>query len=476
MIPLPQGVFELFALALPRGLGFGDDLPIEAWQAEDSSAFAVLTRHVETGQHRLLVRRRRADRVWATIAHEMVESQEAALALASTLLVSGAPAAPRPSGVPRRPPLFALKGQPSRMLQLLANESHRNAAFVLHELYLAMPRPDANWASDLRGENFHTRLWEAQLLASLREQGLQVTQPHENPDFRIENRQGLQAWIEAVTANPPERFEHVGAPPQLQPEDLDELFFGNAAVRFAKTIGNKLDRLYTDLEHVAGQPFALALADFHAPSSMVWSREALLGYLYATGPRTNVVDGHRTAVVKEVTHLLGASNFPAGLFCNRDHAELSAIIFTNACTTGKFNRMALSMGAPTPGLRYTRYGKFFDRTPGALDGIPFCLNVRDPAYLALWPHGAEPWCAELEVFHNPFAKHPLPRGLMPEAAHWVMQDGELVCQPHYETAILWSKTLIQKDDAPVPTYETIPQILADLARGHANEVGRPAGA
>lgn len=87
--------------------------------------------------------------------------------------------------------------------------------------------------------------------------------------------------------------------------------------------------------------------------------------------------------------LLGDTGFPAGLFRNANHSELSAVIFTNACTLGKFNRVAVSAGAVAKGLRYVRYGKFFDRTPGALDGIPFCLDAQSVEYRALWPQGYE---------------------------------------------------------------------------------------
>ena len=74
-------------------------------------------------------------------------------------------------------------------------------------------------------------MWEAQLLASFREQGLLVTQPMASLDFRIENRRGGVAWVEAVTANPTERYEHVNAPIASAPADQEDLFFGEAAVR-----------------------------------------------------------------------------------------------------------------------------------------------------------------------------------------------------------------------------------------------------
>ena len=228
--------------------------------------------------------------------------------------------------------------------------------------------------ADCQTENFHTRLWEALLLACFREQGLLVTQPHSSPDFRIENRHGGEAWIEAVTANPPVRYNHLNAGITDPPEDADERFFGPAAVRFAKTLGNKLQRQYDTLPHVVGKPFAIALADFHAPASMVWSRDALFGYLYGMRPEVVEVDGKRIGAPREATHLLGEAHFPAGLFRSAEHSELSAVVFTNACSLAKFNRVGVSAGALTKGLRYTRIGALVDRTPGALKAIPFRLS------------------------------------------------------------------------------------------------------
>ena len=350
---------------------------------------------------------------------------------------------------------------------MLTASSHRNVAWLLNQLYLSLPKPDRNWAADCQTDNFHTRLWEAQLLASFREQGILVTQPFESPDFKLENSKGGVAWVEAVTANPQIRYEPVGAIPSLQPNGRDELFFGAAALRFAKTIGNKLARGDANRGHVMSDPFAIALADFHAPASMVWSREALLGYLYGFGAKVIEVGGQRVAVGYETDRLLGTSGFPAGLFRNEDHAELSAIIFTNACSTSKFNRIALTWGMPARIGRYVRYGKFYDRTPGALDGIPFCLDVLSEEYLKLWPQRCEPWCAELEVFHNPQARHPLPPALLPEATHWLEVDGTMDCLPYYQTGVLWSYSLILGPDDPMPTYETIPDLLEEIARRRA---------
>jgi hypothetical protein len=450
---LPQPMFDIYALSLPRGHAFGDRPPVEAWQSEDGLAWGAITRDVIDRTFGVLVMRRREDQVWVMIRqeHGFSDSADARRAIESSMR-EGAPPEPIPPNTARRPALYDVQGrEPSEIFMLLVRPTHHVAAWLLNQVYLAFPNPDKSWAGDCQTDNFHTRMWEAHLLACLREQGVLVTQPHSSPDFHIENRRGDEAWIEVVTANPPVRYNHVNAGLTSPPEDARERFFGPAALRFAKTLGSKLQKRYDLLPHVADKPFALALADFHAPGSMVWSREALVGYLYGMHAEVSEVDGRRIASSGEVSHLLGDSVFPAGLFRTTAHSELSAVIFTNACSIAKFNRVGVSAGALTKGLRYVRHGRFYDRTPGALDGIPFCLDITSEEYRALWPQRYEPWSAELEIFHNPFARHPLPRALLSEATHWFDAGGEVICESHYETSVLWSRTLIQNDSDPMPT-------------------------
>ena len=445
---IPQAMFDIFALSLPRGLGFGDRPPVGAWG--DGHTCGVLTQDVHDRSLGVLAMRRRVDQVWAVTAEEHgFETLDAAKACLESLLRIGELPEPLPPGVARRPPLHDLKGRTaSEVFDVLRLPSHHVAAWVLNQLYLALPRPDKHWAADCQTKNFHTRIWEAQLLAAFREQGLLVTQPFENPDFRIQNRRGIEAWVEAVTANPSVPYNHVNSPQSPPPEDRSDLFFGPAAVRFAKTLGNKLDRRYHELDHVRGKPFMIALADFQAPGSMLWSREGLIGYLYGEGAETIERAGRQVARPVSAKVLKGPSAFPAGLFCDDAHAELSAVIFSNACSIGKMNRVMVSAGASPAGLRYTRVGRFFDRTPGAAEGIPFCLDVASPKYRGLWPQRYEPWSAELEIFHNPFASHPVPFDLLPEATHWFDEGGERICRSFYETSILWSKTYIDDADKP----------------------------
>ncbi len=399
--------------------------------------------------------RRRVDLVWTeTAKKDGLASKAEACGRMEVCLKEGAPREPLPPRTRARPSLYDLEGRtPSDVFTVLARSSHVPAAWALQQLYLALPRPDRNWVSDCQTGNFHTRLWEAQLLAAFREQGLLVTQPYESPDFRIESHLGTEAWVEAVTANPSAPYNHVNAPHSIAPVAPEEIFFGPAALRFAKTLGNKLARGYDRLPHVTGKPFIIAIADFQAPASMIWSREGLIGYLYGEGAQVADMDGTQRAVAISATHLLGASAFPAGLFADDRYSELSAVIFSNACSIAKLNRVAVSGRGAPEGLRYTRIGNFFDRTPGALKGIPFCLDVTSDEYRGLWPQRYEPWSAELEMFHNPFARHPVPFELLPEATHWFEQEREKICRSAYATSILWSQTLITDLDKPAPRLE-----------------------
>lgn len=458
MRELPQSLFDVYALSLPRGHGFGDRPPVSAWETDDGLGCGIIVRDFTDQSVGIITMRRRVDDVWTVkvTEHRFLSIAEAKARL-DQLLHEGDPPEPMPANTAPRPALYDLGGRTaSDVFNLLATKSHQHAAWLLNQLYLAFPKPDKNWASDCQTSNFHTRLWEAQLLASFREQGLLVTQPFDSPDFRIENRAGGEGWVEAVTANPSEPYNHVNAPKSVPPATREELFFGPAALRFAKTLGNKLARGYDRLTHVKGKPFMIAIADFKAPASMVWSREALIGYLYGLSAEVAQVNGRRVAVPVKATHLLGPTSFPAGLFAGDQHAELSAVMFSNACSLAKFNRVAISAGAEPEGLRYTRVGKFFDRTPGALDGIPFSLDVASAEYRNLWPHGYEPWSAELEVFHNPFARHPMPLELLPEATHWFDREGDFTCSAVYEHSVLWSQTYIQNAQDPTLQLKNLP--------------------
>ncbi len=62
MQELPPCLFDIYALALPRGHGFGDRPPTGAWGTADGGACGIITCDVNDGSFGILVMRRRRRR------------------------------------------------------------------------------------------------------------------------------------------------------------------------------------------------------------------------------------------------------------------------------------------------------------------------------------------------------------------------------------------------------------------------------
>jgi hypothetical protein len=445
-VPLTQREFELYALSLPRGPNF-DPLTVQsAWKAENANSVGVVFQN-EQGAFETLVMRRQVDHRFVVTQRGATYSDvdRATFEVTQAMQPDGPPE-PLPPGEKKRAALVpkTADGLGDTFRLLVTTIQHYPALMAIGEAYLAMPRPDDNFVSDFRTSNFDSRLWELYLLAAFREQGVFVTQAQPSPDFLIE-RDGYGCYVEAVTANPIERTPGF-PPPADAPDNNADRLLGPAAVRFAKTLRSKLQREYEQLPHVQGKSFALAIADFHAPSSMTWSREALPSYLYGFHPQVaESVEGLR-AIGPTVAVLRGKDSIPAGLFRDPAMSHLSAVIFSNAATISKFNRMGFLAGWRPPGLKMVRFGHLFDRTPGALQSIPFELDILSHEYEAMWP-GGEGWCQELEVYHNPLATYPMHFDLLPGATHWFEKNGEVQCATIWEWTVLSSVTqlLIRKN-------------------------------
>lgn len=441
VVPLSEREFNLYALALPHGPNFDPFVFRSGWKSEGCRSVGAVLVDPDTEEFGILVLRRRVDHCFVVTRGKMgFRTEEAALVELSAAMRPGEKAEPVPPGAKMRPRLLQTKrkGHGKHFKLLTGTPTHVPALMAVGETYLAMPNPDDNFVSDFQTTNFDSRLFELYLLAAFREQGISVFQDYDSPDFLIQSGKH-ECYVEAVTANPKERRVQGLTFPTFAPESRSERLIGAPAARFAKTLRSKLQREYEKLPHVQGKPFALAIADFHAPSSMVWSREALPSYLYGlhaqvvTGP-----DGPK-AFETAVDKLLGDDQIPAGLFRDPAMAYLSGIISSNAATLGKFNRMGYLAGWRPPGLRMVREGILFDRAPGALKGIPFALDVLTDEYAALWPCGEE-WCQELEVYHNPKATNPISFDLLPRATHWFEADGEVICSTIWEHSVLSSIT------------------------------------
>lgn len=442
IVPIPEREFNLYDLSLPQGPNFEPNVVVSGWKCDNALSIGGVLLNHDSHDFAFIAFRQQIDHRFIVTSRKFgFKSSETALVELTAALRQGEPAEPLQPGVKKRRLLLKTEGREigQNFKLLTASASHIPAKIAAGEVYLAMPKPDDNFAADFQTSNFDSRLFELYLVAAFREQGVMVNQDHESPDFYI-RRAGKECYIEAVTANSKEEKVEGLTVPTFAPESQEERLLGAPAVRFAKTLRSKIQREYHKLPHVVGKAFALAIADFHAPSSMVWSREALPSYLYGVHARVDTGPDGPRATGTTVEKLLGQDQIPAGLFRDPAMSHLSAVIFSNAATLGKFNRMGFLAGWRPPGLRMIREGIFFDPSPGAMKAKDFKLDILSDEYTALWPRG-EQWCQELEVFHNPLASNPIGFDLLPGAIHTFELDGELVFRSIWERTVLSSLTL-----------------------------------
>src|SRR5882672_6905929 len=125
MIELHQSQFDIYALSLPSGLAFGNDIPKGAWLSADALTCGTLTANEENRTFGVLVMRRREDDVWTVTQRQAGVPREAtARDLLRSWIVNG-PRERVPPGVPRRPSLGDLTGViPSNIFRSLGRPTH----------------------------------------------------------------------------------------------------------------------------------------------------------------------------------------------------------------------------------------------------------------------------------------------------------------------------------------------------------------
>ena len=95
--------------------------------------------------------------------------------------------------------------------------------------------------------------------------------------------------------------------------------------------------------------------------------------------------------VKGGDHVFGGKTVPTGFFDLPGSENISAVLFSNAGTLAKFDRIGVTAGFAPPKHTYMRVGLKFDPDPNAIHGIPFSADVAAHGY-------REYWSDELQLF------------------------------------------------------------------------------
>ena len=154
------------------------------------------------------------------------------------------------------------------------------------------------------------------------------------------------------------------------------------------------------------------------------------------------MDGDRLIIKPQKIgqHRFGEKEIPSGFFDEPLAENVSAVMFSNAGTLSKFDRMGIVAGFGVPGIQYLRTGIRSDPDPNAAVGTRFVLDVCAPDY-------REYWTDEIQVFHNPNALHPLRFETMPGATHHHYESGSLKSWVPAD-AILSSYSIILQPGSP----------------------------
>jgi hypothetical protein len=264
---------------------------------------------------------------------------------------------------------------------------------------------------------FESSFWELYLFAILKTWGLPLNLRHHAPDFLIEgaNPFVLEATIAAppVEGNPAYGFSHYDLP-----EDFTD-FNIESTLRICNSFDAKIKKYrtsYSNLEHVQNKPFVIGIASFDRPHSHFAAGRSIFAALYglyhdeaATRPGDTQVTSYNVTAAPKNENV----NIDVGLFCDGSYPEVSAVIYSSLATWGKVRALAENPHA------LTVYNTIHPN-PGHI--FPIVRNALKRDYHEELMDG-------LFVLHNPFAKHPIGRGVLahPRLCEVVVAyDGELL--------------------------------------------------
>lgn len=313
----------------------------------------------------------------------------------------------------------------------LLNESGREPArAAIKEIGPWLAPSDPHFVRQFQFDQFDQRLWEIYIWAAMRELGFDIVQG-EAPDFQC-SAPGIAFTIEATTASISTDGPMAVHPDPKTAAEMAAFLKDYMPIKFGSCLTSKLNktdkdgRHYWEREESKGKPFILAVADFHkaasvengTAASLTYTQSALWPYLYGHRISWEKLNGELLVKASpNPEHVYGTKKIPSGFFDLPKSENVSAVLFSNAGTIAKFDRMGVVAGFRATGHHYLRFGFRYNPDPNATEPIFFAEDVTSPEY-------EEFWSDELQVFHNPNAKIPLPREWFSDLIqHW-FEDGK----------------------------------------------------
>ena len=170
---------------------------------------------------------------------------------------------------------------------------------------------------------------------------------------------------------------------------------------------------------------------------MTWSRSALSDYVYGTRIKLEKdQDGRVVPIYQTIdSHEWNGKTIPSGFFTQPGAENISAILFSNAATITKFNRMGKLAKLGGENVKMIKQGFLYNPDPNATEAIAFAKDIDDNDY-------EESWSESLIKYHNPYAKHPVKEELFSDISHVHFDETEGFIGYHQPYDVLSSTTLV----------------------------------
>ncbi len=317
---------------------------------------------------------------------------------------------------------------------LINNDNYEAARNLIKEIAYSFYDVDGNYIKDFQSTGFDSRLWELFLHVYFYYTSLDVKREHEAPDFQISSYSG-EIFIEALTVNPTQNNERLvpDAPETL--DDVKKINQDFMPIKFGSALYSKLKKEYWKLPHVSGKPLIFAIHDYHNSSSMTWSHSALHQYLYGIRVMTKTDENGKQIEYQETIseHSWEGKVIPSNFFEQDDTENISGVLFTNAATIPKFNRMGKLAGLGSEHVKMVRSGFMYN--PVGDEPLYFSQDIDDPTYEETWSDG-------LILYHNPNAKSPIDPTIFPNITHAFQDPTTKKFHTHYQNGMVFSSLTI----------------------------------
>lgn len=290
------------------------------------------------------------------------------------------------------------------------------AARMMEQKYKSYDDKDGNFIEQFQTTGTDARIWELYLHSFFKEEDFSFDTSHDRPDFLL-TKNNDTICVEATTTS--KSTSGVLANIDLSIAEASPDF---EAIKVGSAIWSKHNKEYWKLPHVKDHPLIFAIECFHQQTLFFKGDSALITYLYGKS-FSWLFDANNQLQVRnhnKKKHVLDKKEIPSGYFNLPDTENVSAILFSNAATASKFNRIGKQKWGYDK-LEMRRIGVKYDPNPNSTTPTPFDHQVNINA-----PH--ESWGQGAILFHNPNALHPVNPSLFPNIPHGFFKNGNFVIE------------------------------------------------